>query len=97
MKSKKAVKYLYNVNPLYVYLKKHYCPNCGVRLKTAYDSVVVNSKSPKAKDYDFTIGAGDSYYKGDVEFRTTFFKCTKCNFQVSFDEMKKVEKASRRK
>jgi hypothetical protein len=63
-----------------------------VRLKTGYNSVVVNSKSPETKDYNFTIGAGDSYYKGDVEFRTSFFRCTNCYFQISFDEMKKIEK-----
>lgn len=92
MKSKNAVKYLYNVNPFYVHWKRHYCPECGTRLKTAYDSVIVNSNSPEAKDYDFSIAAGDSYLTGDVEFRTSYFKCPKCEFVISFDEMKKLEK-----
>lgn len=92
MKSKNAVKYLYNETPFYVHWKKHFCPECGTRLKTAYDSVVVNSNSPEAKNYDFSIAAGDNHLTGDVEFRTSYFKCPKCEFSISFDEMKKLEK-----
>lgn len=95
IKSKRAVKYIYNVNPFYVYFKKHYCPKCKILLKRDYDSNIVNSLSSEAKDYDFAIGAGDSYYKGDVEFRTSFFRCPKCNLKIPFDEMKKVEKVSK--
>lgn len=92
MKSQNAVKYLYNVNPFYVHWKKHTCPKCGAKLKTDYDSVVVNSDSPEAKDYDFSVAAGDSYLTGDVEFRKSYFRCPKCEFTISFDEMKKHEK-----
>ena len=80
IKSQNAVKYLYSVNPFYVHWKKHVCPLCGAKLKTAYDSVVVNSNSPRAKDYDFSVAAGDSYLTGDVEFRTSYFRCPKCGF-----------------
>ncbi len=90
MKSQNAVKYLYNVNPFYVHWKKHACPRCGAKLKTAYDSVVVNSDSPEAKNYDFSVG--DTYLKGDVEFRMSFFRCPECGFEIAFDEMKKLEK-----
>ena len=92
MKSQNAVKCLYNVNPFYVHWKKHVCPKCGAKLKTAYDSVVVNSNSPEAKNYDFSVAAGDSYLAGDVEFRISYFRCPKCEFAISFDEMKKYEK-----
>lgn len=92
MKSETAVKYLYNVNPFYIHWRKHICPKCGAKLRTAYDSTIVNSNSPEAKEYDFSIAAGDSYLTGDVEFRTGYFKCQKCEFTISFDEMKKYEK-----
>ena len=92
MIKKIPIHYMYNTNPFYVHWKKHYCPKCDARLKTAYDSVVVNSDSPEAKDYDFSIAAGDSYLTGDVEFRKSFFQCPQCGFKISFDEMKKLEK-----
>lgn len=93
MKNKGAVKYLYNANPLYVHFKKHYCPNCKTILKIDYESKIVNSYSPEAIDYDFSIGAGDSNYYGDVEFRTSFFRCPKCNTKVLFGEMSRIEKS----
>lgn len=92
MKKQLPIKYLYNMNPLYVHFKKHYCPNCGVILKVGYSSIVVNSKSLKAQNYDFSIGAGDSNYKGDVEFRESFFLCPKCGLKIDFQEMKRKEK-----
>ena len=91
-KSKLPVKYIYNESPFYVYCKKHACPECETRLKTNYDSVVMNSNSPEAENYDFSIAGGDSYLTGDVEFRISYFKCPKCEFAISFDEMKKREK-----
>lgn len=92
MKNKIPVHYVYNMNPFYVHWKKHFCPECGTRLKTAYDSVIINSNSPEAKNYDFSVAAGDYHLTGDVEFRTSYFKCTKCEFSIPFDEMKKLEK-----
>ena len=44
------------------------------------------------KNYDFSVAAGDSYLAGDVEFRISYFRCPKCEFAISFDEMKKYEK-----
>ncbi len=37
----------------YTFLKKHYCPNCGNKLLRKKVSVVINSESPEAKNYDF--------------------------------------------
>lgn len=86
----RAIKYLYNANPFYVYFKKHFCPKCNGRLKTKYHKKVVNSSSPEAKDYDFKVG--DVLYIGDVEFRTMLFYCPVCGFEISFKDMKNVEK-----
>lgn len=61
-------------------------------MKTAYDSVIINSNSPEATNYDFSVAAGDYHLTGDVEFRTRYFKCPKCEFSIPFDEMKKLEK-----
>ncbi|MEI3152542.1 MAG: hypothetical protein V8S82_02670 [Eubacteriales bacterium] len=38
------------------YLKKeHFCPDCGAKLETVEVSKVVNSRSPEAKDFDFSF------------------------------------------
>ena len=62
---KKAIKYIYAANPFYVHLKKHVCPKCGSKAELRYVSKIVNSKSPEAKDYDFS--AGDRRYKITVD------------------------------
>lgn len=87
---KKAVKYIYDANPIYVHFKKHYCPNCAKRLVLRYVSKIVNSKSLEAKNYDFSVG--DTFFVGDVEFRTRYFYCSQCDLEISFKDMKTYEK-----
>ncbi len=89
-RSTDSVSVSWDENPFYVYFKKHYCPLCGTKLKTSYYSVIVNSDSPEAKNYDFSSDDGE--LTGDVEFRTMCFKCPKCEIKISFDEMKRLEK-----
>lgn len=91
---KKAIKYIYDANPIYVHLKKHYCPQCGERLELRYVSKIVNSKSAEAKNYDFSVG--DTFFVGDVEFRTRYFYCPKCDLEISFKAQKKYEKEQKR-
>lgn len=85
-----SVKYIFNASPLYVYLKKHFCPNCKTKLQIKYTSEIVNSNSSKAKEYDFSVG--DTFLVGDVEFRTKCFYCPECHRFISFQDMKKFEK-----
>ena len=95
MKSYNAVKYIYDASPIYVHFKKHYCPKCDKRLIVAYESIVINSHSPEAKNYDFSVS--DTTLEGDVEFRKSFFECPSCGMQISFAEMKQIEKRVRLK
>ncbi len=87
---KKAIKYVYDANPFYVHCKKHFCPKCCNKLDLRYVSRMVNSKSPEAKKYDFSIG--DTFLVGDVEFRTRCFFCKSCQLFISFQDMKEYEK-----
>lgn len=86
---RKAIKYIYDANPFYVHWKRHFCPQCGNKLELRYASKIVNSISPEAKDYDFSMG--DTFFVGDVEFRTRYFRCTNCQLNISFQEMKEDE------
>jgi hypothetical protein len=87
---KKAVKYIYDANPIYVHFKKHLCPKCQKKVTLRYNSKVVNSKSPEVKNYDYSLG--DTFLVGDVEFRTMCFYCKYCDFDISLKEMKMYEK-----
>ena len=87
---RKAIKYIYEANPFYVRWKKHFCPKCRKKLELSYTSKIVNSNSPEAKFYDFSVG--DTFFVGDVEFRTRCFHCATCQLNISIKEMKKHEK-----
>lgn len=91
---KQAIKYIYNANPFNVHCKKHICPKCDSKVELRYVSKIVNSKSPEAKDYDFSVG--DTFFVDDVEFRTRYFYCPQCLLNISFQEMKKFEKDRRK-
>ena len=90
---KKAIKYTYTGNPFYIHFKKHFCPKCGNKLELRYVGKTVNSKSPEAKNYDFSVG--DTFLSGDVEFRTKYLHCPNCQLDISFGEMKKHEKSTK--
>lgn len=79
---------------LYTIFKKNYCPACGTKLTRVKTSKTVNSKSPEAKNYDFTLG--DSFMVGDVEFIWKEFYCPTCKKRIPIDEMKRIEKEQRK-
>ena len=74
----------------YTMLKKHYCPICGARLSRIKTFKVVNSNSPEAKNYDFTLG--DSFMVGDVKFIWKEFYCSRCKKIFPIDEMRRIER-----
>lgn len=78
----------------YTVFKKHYCPVCGTKLTRIKTSKIVNSKSPEAKNYDFTLG--DSFMVGDVEFIWKEFYCPTCKKRIPIDEMRRIEKSKRK-
>lgn len=88
---KKAIKYTENVGFIYIYLKKHCCPECGGRVQVRYISKLVNAKSPEAKQYDF------SSLTGEIDLRTVYFYCPKCKQNISFEDMKNFEGVKNKK
>jgi len=89
-----AIKYICDATPFYVHWKKHFCPKCGKKLELRYISKIVNSNSPEAKDYDFSVG--DTFFVGNVEFRTRYLHCTNCKLNISFKEMKQQKRREKR-
>ncbi len=87
---KNAIKYIYPASPFYVHFKKHICPQCGTKVKLSWISKLVKSNSSKARRYDFSNG--DTFFAGNVEFRTRCFYCPKCQKKISFSDMKRAEK-----
>ncbi|MBQ3229783.1 MAG: hypothetical protein IJB49_02065 [Clostridia bacterium] len=91
---KRAIKYISDAGPIYIHWKKHFCPKCGGQVELRYISKIINSKSPEAKFYDFSLG--DTFLVGDVEFRTRCFHCETCQMDISFKDMKLHEKSKRK-
>lgn len=87
----RQIEYRFQVNPLYIYLKKHLCIDCGEKLEIRYN-IEVNPDKRIAY-----FGSGQFCFTDGVEYRTPYFKCPKCSFQISIDEMKAREKGEHRK
>jgi hypothetical protein len=54
------------------------------------ESKVVNSKSPEAKDFDFSLDH-DTDMVGNIKFTWTVFECPVCKRRFSVKEMKQIE------
>lgn len=80
--------YAIKCSPLYL-LKKHRCPSCAQPLHRCKRSVVINSGSAEAKNYDFS--SGDTFMTGNVKFITYFFHCQACGADYDIPELKKRE------
>ncbi len=79
-----------NDDIIYTVFKKHRCPACGEKLKLIKLQKIVNSESPEAKDYDFSLGARTSV-RGDMKFYRPAFRCRACGREFEVEEIKKAE------
>ena len=76
--------------------RQHFCPDCGQLLELGCIEKVVNSNSPEAKDYDFSMPGCRGSYVGDVLFRIGCFYCTNCEKPFRAKQIKAFEKAQKR-
>jgi predicted RNA-binding Zn-ribbon protein involved in translation (DUF1610 family) len=81
---------------IYIYIRKHNCPECGHVLTVKYTSKIVNSESPEAKYYSF-IALDGTRLRGDVDFREPYLQCQSCGYSISIKDMKIYEKQNSRK
>ncbi|MBQ9745941.1 MAG: hypothetical protein IJW21_03885 [Clostridia bacterium] len=77
-------------SPFWVNLRNHFCPNCDEIVNATTESKVVNSKSPEAKNHDFSLDF-DTNLAGNVKFTWTVFECPVCKRRFSIEEMKQIE------
>ena len=82
--------YIREYNDVLYFKKDHFCPECGTKLEKVSVSKVVNSRSPEAKDFDFSMGNG-IYAVGDVQFTWNEFECPNCKKRLTVNEMKELE------
>lgn len=66
----KNIKYTVT-HPIFVFMKKHFCPHCKAALTVETAHHLVNSRSEEAKDYDFSTEDGRMI--GTVDFRNPYF------------------------
>lgn len=82
------ISYQMSANPLYIYLKKHYCPQCKCKMKIVYKSKYFSEKEVKPID----TSIGEVTFLGDLEIRSPWFLCPSCGKEVSIDEMRQIDK-----
>ena len=82
-------KYQFEGGLFYLFIKKHYCPQCKNKLIRKKQSKVVNSSSEEAKDYDFL--QVDTFLVGNIKFINYYFECSKCNRIYTIKEMKQLK------
>ena len=66
----KNIKYTVT-HPIFVFMKKHFCPHCKAALTVETAHHLVNSRSEEAKNYDFSTEDGRMI--GTVDFRNPYF------------------------
>lgn len=77
-------------NDVFYFRKDHFCPNCKTKLEKVPVSKVVNSRSPEAKDFDFSM-CGGNFAVGDIQFTWDEFECPNCKKHLTVSEMKEIE------
>lgn len=87
----KGTKHIFQ-NPFF-FLKKHCCPNCNAKMKAVKVSKVLNSNSPEARNYDFSLG--DTYLSGDIKFIYKMLECPNCKTRFSAEELTKAKTAAK--
>ncbi len=81
-------------DPFFVYLNKHYCPQCGRRLVTKKVSEAIHSDSEGAKGRDFEVA--DITVKENMKYTHIEFFCENCRKRYTVKETKANDAAMER-
>lgn len=83
------VQYDFEDSIFYLFIRKHYCPNCRNKLKVKYRSNVINSDEKSIMSSEFKMGK--YYFSGDKIIKTPIFHCEKCSSDFLISEIKQIE------
>ena len=81
----------------YIRFKKHFCPDCKIKVKVVKVSQIVNSESPEAKNFDFSMSLSGTYLKGNIKFVWKEFVCPQCGRKFTVKEMQRIEAIEERR
>lgn len=70
-----------------MHMKKHYCPDCKVRLDTACSTETLTGWTEKEEMYH----SGINSFSKEVDIQTKYFFCPKCYRRIKPEEMKMIE------
>ncbi len=85
-----GVKRIWN-SPYPFYLKKkHFCADCGTILDVIKVSRIVDSTSPEAEKFDFSLSTG-GYAVGKIKFIWNELTCPQCGRQYTVEEIRHIE------
>lgn len=73
-------------HPFFARHKPHFCPKCKAEMELIQCSKIVNPKSEEASKFDFDGMVGNTKLIWDE------FRCPKCGFQISIEDMRALEK-----
>jgi hypothetical protein len=82
-------------HPIFVYLRKHNCPQCSNLLEKVTYSRTVNINSSEGRFFDFS--ETDTSVRGDVLFVWDEFRCSKCGKHFSVDSLFLLEKEKKKR
>lgn len=79
-------------SPIYLYLRKHHCPNCEHLVKVVKKSTLVSAGSAEARQLglDYSM-VGGVYQSGEITVIWKEFECPHCNSRITVEEMKAIE------
>lgn len=74
-----------------LYFKKaHYCPKCQTQMQTIVLKKIIDSKAREDKQHSFRL-TDETYLAGNVEFSWKELKCPNCCYQLTVEEMQRIE------
>lgn len=80
--------------PIYIYLKRHICPQCGSRMSTSYKSEHIPMKEARHRKRPMPID-GIPICEDRYEIRHPIFWCSYCDHTMAISEMKKWERGQK--
>ena len=77
--------------PIFAKFKKHYCNQCGNRLKIVWITQMIHRDSPEADGKNLAFGP-KIFFNQPIKYTFAIFECTFCKHRLSIDDQFYFEK-----